>query len=174
MTKSLRTLYLLWLPIAFLGLVLLSRGHSNAAALKPEHGSNVDTTLNGYNHELIAAALKEGRSILARDEIAQEATVVKAELGSKVDTSLDGYDLGDEDEDKYDTITKRSVILAREDIAKDAAAIKSELATQVDTSLDGYDLSDMDEEDAITKRSILAREDVAEEAAAVKAELGRS
>ncbi|KAI5367343.1 hypothetical protein Slin15195_G024700 [Septoria linicola] len=171
MTQVLRSLYLLWLPFAVLCLVIPAEGQGNAhhiyarkalareiASLKAEYGEAVDTSLNGYDHELVATTLKEARRKRSvaevKDELAKEATVIKAQYGgdtNKIDLSLDGYDLGDvedydeeidsdetEDDDSPTPKQKRSFPPV---IVQEASAIKAEYRTnKIDLSLDGYDL----------------------------------
>ncbi|EME82551.1 uncharacterized protein MYCFIDRAFT_78995 [Pseudocercospora fijiensis CIRAD86] len=161
----LRSLYLLWLPIAFLALSVHSNENThllnarNALAseisdVQTEFGeSNVDTSLEGYDHELLltrdtdtipkkaARILKphhkvirnddeedeDGYEVIAKRELIEhQKRALEAKFGDAVDFSLEGYDenlLNGEDEEGEGIVIEK----------------RGEEGEEIDWSLEGYD-----------------------------------
>jgi hypothetical protein len=152
MTKAVRALYLLWLPIALLGICAVAQDVSpeieetqlyarsaladDIEALEAQYGDSVDTTLEGYDHELVAPSLRKRHVLNARDNLKAQSNAVKAQFGSnQVDTSLAGYDLSaliDGNDDDDDDLIRRDLDAAEQDIRHD-------FGDDVDVSLDGYE-----------------------------------
>lgn len=149
-----RSIYLLWLPIALLTVSVRSNEQllqardalaAEISSIEAEFGDSVDTSLDGYDHELVtrdehAAESAETWGEKIRHLPAKAARVLKPH--HKVTRSDDDDDDKDDEDEVWAPVNKREMI-EHEKRALEAMYQGEE----IDFSLEGYDERLLDEDD---------------------------